>query len=127
MRHEVPARPRKVSCGNVIPPGGPGGTSPVKLWILEGLKIFCTFFKPRIIYAIRGYLNFNSRIIYAIRGYFEFKTMLLYAFWGYFEFMGIYRVYGDISSYHLHILHCKIMTVSHVTRLIFHGECTKVN
>ena len=29
--------------------------------------------------------------------------------------MGIYRVYGDISSYHLHILHCKIITVSHVT------------
>ena len=47
--------------------------------------------------------------------------MLIYAFWGYFEFMGIYRVYGDISSYHLHILHCKIMTVSHVTHLIFHG------
>ena len=37
---------------------------------------------------------------------------------------GIYRVYGDISSYHLHILHCKIMTVCHVTHLIFHGDCT---
>ena len=24
--------------------------------------------------------------------------MLTYAFWGYFESMGIYRVYGDISS-----------------------------
>ena len=59
-----------------------------------------------------------------ILGSFEFKTILIYAFWGYFEFMGIYRVYGDISSYHLHILHCKIMTVSHVTHLIFHGDCT---
>ena len=42
--------------------------------------------------------------------------------WGYIEFMGIYRVYWDISSYHLHILHCKIMTVSYVTHLIFHGN-----
>ena len=48
----------------------------------------------------------------------------MYAFSGYFEFMGIYRVYCDISSNHLHILHCKIMTVSHVTHLIFHGDCT---
>ena len=48
----------------------------------RGLKIFCTFFKPRIIYATRRYLNFNSRIIYAIRGYFSSKTMLIYAFWG---------------------------------------------
>ena len=40
--------------------------------LLSDLKIFCTYFKSRIIiiYAIRGYLNFNSRIIYAIRGYF---------------------------------------------------------
>ena len=50
--------------------------------------------------------------------------MLIYAFWGYFESIGIYRVYGDISNYHLHILHCKIMTVSHVTHLIFHVDCT---
>ena len=49
--------------------------------------------------------------------------MLIYAFWGYFEYMGIYRVYGDISSYHLRILHGKIMTVSHVTHLIY-GDCT---
>ena len=34
----------------------------------RGLKIFCTFFKPRIIYAIMGY--------------FSSKTMLIYAFWG---------------------------------------------
>ena len=38
--------------------------------------------------------------------------------------LGIFRVYGDISSVHLHILHCKIMTVSHVTHLIFHGDYT---
>ena len=54
--------------------------------------------------------------MYAFYGYFEFKTMLIYAFWGYLEYMGIYRVYRDISSYYLHILHCKIMTVSHETR-----------
>ena len=42
--------------------------------------------------------------------------MLIYTVRGYFEFM------GDISSYHLHILHCKIMTVSHVTHLIFHAD-----
>ena len=36
----------------------------------------------------------------------------------------IFRVYGNISSYHLHILHCKIITVSHVIHLIFHGDCT---
>ena len=48
--------------------------------------------------------------------------MLIYAFRGYFEYMGISQVYGDISSYHLHILHCKIMTVSHATPLIFHGD-----
>ena len=60
--------------------------------------------------------------MYAFWEYFEFMTMLIYAFWGYFESMGIYRVYGDISSYHLHILHCKIMTVSYVARLIFHGD-----
>ena len=38
--------------------------------------------------------------------------------------LGIFRVFGDISSYHLHILHCKIMIVSHVTYLFFHGDCT---
>ena len=63
-------------------------------------------------------------IMYAFQRYFEFKTTLIYAFGGYFEFMGIYRVNGDISSYHLLILHCKIMTVSHVTHLSFHGDCT---
>ena len=51
--------------------------------------------------------------------------MLICAFRGYFEFMGIFRVYGDISSCHFigyHILHYKIMTVSHVTHPIFHGD-----
>ena len=48
--------------------------------------------------------------------------MLIYAFRGYFDFIGIYRVNGDISSYHLHILHYKIMTVSRVTHLILHGD-----
>ena len=51
--------------------------------------------------------------------------MLIYAFTGYIEFMGIFRVHGDISSCHLieyHIFHCKIMTVSHVTHLNFHGD-----
>ena len=38
--------------------------------LLSDLKIFRTYFKSGIIYAIRGYLNFKSRIIYAIRGYF---------------------------------------------------------
>ena len=70
-----------------------------------------------LIYAFFG-------IMYAFQGYFEFKTMLIYAFGGQLEFMGIYRVYGDISSYHLHILHSKIMTVSHVTFLNSHEDCT---
>ena len=65
-----------------------------------------------LIYAFWGYLNFNSRIIYAIRGYLNFNSRIIYAVRGYFEdaniceSMGIYRVYGDISSYHLHILPC---------------------
>ena len=41
----------------------------VRSVLLSDLKIFYTYFKSRIIYAIREYLNFNSRIIYAIRGY----------------------------------------------------------
>ena len=109
----------------------------VRSVLLSDLKIFYTYFKSRIIYAIKEYLNFNSRIIYAIRRYFYFKTMLMYfrdnvCILGIFRvqdkanicILGISRVYGDISSYHLHILHCKIMAVNHVTHLIFHGECT---
>ena len=64
--------------------------------LLSGLKIFCTFFKPRIIYAIRGYLNFNSRIIYAIRGYFNSKSRIINAIMGYFssKTMLIYAFWG---------------------------------
>ena len=63
--------------------------------------------------------------MYAFSGYFEFKAMLIYAFRIYFEFMWLFRVYWDILNIHLieyHILHCKIMTLSHVAQLIFHGD-----
>ena len=67
--------------------------------------------------------------VLSLWGYIEFMGIYrvyedISSLWGCIEFMGIYRVYGDISSYHIHILHCKIMTVSHVTYLIFHGDCT---
>ena len=64
--------------------------------LLSGLNLFCTFFKPRIMYAIRGYLNFNSRIIYAIRGYFNSKSRIIYAIKGYFssKTMLIYAFWG---------------------------------
>ena len=42
------------------------------------MKILCTFFKPRIIYAIMGY--------------FSSKTMLIYAFGDNVCFLGIIRV-----------------------------------
>ena len=51
--------------------------------------------------------------------------MLIYALRGYFEFMWLFPDYWDILNIHLieyHILHCKIMIVSHVAQLIFHGE-----
>ena len=91
--------------------------------LLTDLRIFCIL--SRIIYAIKGYLNFKSRIIYAIRGYLNFKSRIIYAIRGYFKFMWIFRVYEDISSCHLieyHILHCKIMTVSRARHQIFHGD-----
>ena len=77
----------------------------------------------------------HFRNMSSLWGYVEFMGICrvygdMSSLWGYVEFMGICRVYGDmsslwdISSYHLHILHCKIMTVSHVTYLIFHGDCT---
>ena len=66
------------------------------IYIFTDLKIFGTFFKPRIMYAIRGYLNFNSRIIYAIKGYFNSKSRIIYAIMGYFssKTMLIYAFWG---------------------------------
>ena len=52
--------------------------------MLSDLKIFCTYFTSRLIYAIRGYLNFNLRIIYAIRGYLNFNLRIIYAIRRYF-------------------------------------------
>ena len=61
---------------------------------ITGLKIFCTFFEPRVMYVIGGYLNFNSRIIYAIRGYFNSKSRIIYAIMGYFSSKTIHAFWG---------------------------------
>ena len=65
-------------------PYKPVSISNLPFGLLSDLKIFCSYFKSRLICAIRGYLNFNSRIIYAIRGYLNFNSRIIYAIRGYF-------------------------------------------
>ena len=47
-------------------------------------------------------MHFGDNV--CILGIFRIQDNANMHFGGYFKFMGIYRVYGDISSYHLHIL-----------------------